>query len=106
MISLFLSFLAAVALAIAAGAGLVALLAPAQLHFPERLALSWLFGSMSVSLLLWLCSFFFHGLVLQAALTLLCLTLGVIAFLRRKDWSGIRLNGWECVLWTLLLAQF
>ena len=106
MISLCLSFLAAAALTMAAGAGLVALFAPARLYLPEWIALSWLFGSMSVSLGLWLCSFLFHGLALQCAITLLCLSLGTIAFLRRKSHRSIRLTTWDRVLWTLLFVQF
>src|SRR5262249_47433999 len=106
MISLFLSSLAAIGLTMAAGLGLVVLLAPARLYSHEYVALSWLFGSMSVSFGLWLCSFFFHGLALQSAMSLLCLCLGTIAFVRRKGHGSIRLTTSDRVLWALLLVQF
>ncbi|MGH8094983.1 MAG: hypothetical protein ACREIF_16170 [Chthoniobacterales bacterium] len=104
--SLLISLITAFALVVAAGAGVVALLAPEPLRLGERLALSWLTGSMVVSVGLWLGSLVCHGLVLQGFGTLLCLGLGAVAFIRRRSWRGGRLTRTELVLWALLFLEF
>src|SRR5690349_19367563 len=89
MMLMLLSLMAAFALVLAAGAGGVVLVAPGWLRLSQRIALSWLIGSMLVSLGVWLGSFCFHGLMLQAVMTFVCLGLGSIAFVRWRHPSTI-----------------
>jgi hypothetical protein len=104
--AIFISLLAAFVLVIAGGAGVVVLAVPRRLSICEWLALSWLVGSMLVSLGLWLCSFFSRGLFLQAIVSLLCLVLGLLAFVRRESRARTRWTTTECLLLGVLVLQF
>jgi hypothetical protein len=106
MMLMLLSLIAAFTLVVMAGAGVLSLVAPRPLHLSERVALSWLIGSMLVSLGLWLFSFCARGLILQGLVSLVCLGLGLVAFVRRRQSAGARLTAGECVLLGLLLVQF
>ena len=66
----------------AAGYGLLALLVrrSVRLSVAEQIALSWLFGTGSVSLLLWVFGFFAHGLLLQGLVSVVCISLGMVGW--------------------------
>jgi len=66
----------------AAGYGLLALLVRrgVRLSVAEQIALSWLFGTGSVSLLLWVFGFFAHGLLLQGLVSVVCISLGMVGW--------------------------
>jgi hypothetical protein len=65
-----------------AGYGLLALLVrrSVRLSLIEQIAFSWLFGTGAVSLLLWVFGFFADGLLLQAVVTVVCLSLGMVGW--------------------------
>jgi hypothetical protein len=65
-----------------AGYGLLTLLVrrSMRLSLAEQIAFSWLFGTGAVSLLLWVFGFFASGLLLQALVCVVCISLGVIGW--------------------------
>ena len=90
----------------AAGFGLLALLVrrSVRLSLAEQIGLSWLFGTGSVSLLLWLFGFFANGLLLQGIVSVVCISLGMVGWNLKKP-SQIRSKArWFEVVLTPVIA--
>lgn len=87
-----LSLVAAILTLLAAGYGMVSLLAPkeASLTECERLALAWLLGSVTVSFSLWILGQMLRGVYLQSTEVGICLLLGLIAWRRGQRFSFYR----------------
>ena len=81
-----------------------------RLNLVECSCLSWLLGSGAVSLLIWLCGTFCSGLLLQMAVTIACLALGISGWrIKQKLGSKFALplptNVIEWLLTSLLLVE-
>jgi len=73
---------AALAMVFAAGYGILALLVRqrTRLSFAEQFALSWLFGTGVISLLIWFLGFFARGALLPGLVSVICLCLGFVGW--------------------------
>jgi hypothetical protein len=68
-----------------AGYGLLALLVRQKTRFSltEQIAFSWLLGTGTVSLLLWIFGLFVHGVLLPGLVSIICLSLGFVGWRQR-----------------------
>ena len=108
MILLLDLFVAMATLAIG-GWGVVLLLSRGRLSCWEYFALTWFFGTSLVSLSIWIGGLFLRGIALQCTVTGICVSLGIIAFLRlhasgsrQREAFGTR---YEFVLVTLFAVE-
>jgi hypothetical protein len=85
----FAGFLAAFITILAGGFGLTIMLVRRRLTKTEHFALAWLFGTVLVSLTLWLGGFVLRGIALQVFVAAICVTLGAIGFRRWRTFQAI-----------------
>ena len=76
-----LALLGAFGTLLIAGYGLLALLVRQKTQFSltEQFAFSWLLGTGAVSLLLWIFGLFVQGVLLPGLVSIICLSLGLVA---------------------------
>lgn len=79
-----LALLGAFGTLLAAGYGLLTLLVCQKTRFSltEQIAFSWLLGTGTVSLLLWIFGLFVHGVLLPVVVSIVCLSLGFVGWRR------------------------
>jgi hypothetical protein len=106
--TILVGLFAATATIVTAGFGVTMLLVRHRLTIWETCALAWLFGTVAVSLSLWVSGFFLHGIALQIAVTGICVVIGALGFQRWRTAPGqqkIRLTKAEIVFITLFVIE-
>ncbi len=74
----------------AAGYGLLGLLIrnSIRLNPAEQIGFSWLFGTGTISLLLWIFGFVAHGALLQGLVSVVCLLFGIVGWRLKIPWQS------------------